>query len=206
MFTKQTFLALLAGTLAFNTLSAQQTAIDKVTEQTCNCMTQKDITEMEQAQFEQELGMCILTAASPFMTQLQEEENIDLSDPDAFQQIGNKVGAQIATSCPALFNKLMTFYGGAIETESEVRQLKVMEGTFVGIQPGKVTTIQLFDPNGTPADFLWLEAFEGGTALERNPDALKGKTMRVYYTSRLLYNAVTKNYWPQKVVERIEIR
>ncbi|HKK75146.1 MAG TPA: hypothetical protein VJ953_08750 [Saprospiraceae bacterium] len=198
------FLLLLTATPLL--LMAQQSTIDQISIETCNCMTQKDVSGMEQSQFEQELGMCMLTAATPLMTQLQEEENIDLNDPNAFQKIGEKVGAKIATSCPDLFSKMMEFYGAEVQTESEVRQLLVMEGTFAGLKTGEVARIQLSGGSGGTADFLWLEAFEGSEALEADPAALKGKAIKVFFTEKSIYNPSRKAYEAQKVVQRIEIK
>lgn len=186
--------------------TAQDSAIDQISSATCECMTQKDILGMSQPQFEQELGMCMLTAATPLMDQLQAEENINMSDEDAFQKVGEKVGAKIAVGCPQLFQKMMEFYGGEVQTQSEVRQLMVMEGTYSGVKSGEVARIQLSGANGGTADFLWLEAFEGSEVLEANPDALKGKAVKVFFSQKAIYNPDSKKYEPQKVVERIEIK
>lgn len=187
-------------------LTAQESVIDQISRETCDCMTRKEVSDMSQDQFEQELGMCMLTSATPLMAQLQEEENIDPNDPNAFQQIGEKVGSKIAMSCPDLFNKMMEFYGAEVETTSEVRQLMVMEGTYVGIKPGAVARIQLSGGNGSSADFLWLEAFEGSEVLEANPNALKGKAVKVFFTEKSFYNPSRKAYEAQKVVQKIEIK
>lgn len=202
----KTFLLLLLLTTTSFLAIAQESVIDKISSETCDCMTQKAITEMDQSLFEQELGMCMITAATPLMAQLQEEENIDLNDPNAFQKIGEKVGAKIATSCPELFTKMMEFYGVETQTAAEVRQLLVMEGTFTGLQTGEIARIQLSGANGAMADFLWLEAFEGSQALEANPNALRGKAMKVFFTEKAIYNPDSKAYETQKVVQRIEIK
>jgi hypothetical protein len=202
----KTFLCSLLLTAVSFFATAQESAIDKISSVTCDCMTKKEIADMSQSQFEQELGMCMLTAATPLMDQLQAEENIDLNDADAFQKVGEKVGAKIAVGCPQLFQKMMEFYGGEVQTQSEVRQLMVMEGTYTGVKFGEVARIQLSGANGGTADFLWLEAFEGSEALEGNPDALKGKAIKVFFSQKAIYNANSKKYEPQKVVERIEIK
>jgi hypothetical protein len=165
-------------------------------------MTQKELTNMTQDQFEQELGMCMLTAATPLMTQLQEEENIDMNDPNAFQKIGEKVGAKIAVSCPDLFQKMMEFYGS--ETTTEVRQLLVEEGTFSGLKPGDFAQIQISQANGRTLDFLWLEAFTGSNQLESNPESLQGKNVKVFYLEKSFYDPAEKAYKRKKVIQKIE--
>lgn len=182
---------------------AQESAIDKIAKETCSCMTEKDLTNLTQDQFEQELGMCMLTAASPMMSQLEQEENINMEDPNVFQKIGEKVGAKIAVSCPDLFSKMMEYYGQ--ETQTEVRQLLLEEGTFAGLKSGEFAQIQLTLANGRTADFLWLEAFEGSTSLETNANSLKGKKISVYYLERSFFDPTDKTYKSKKVIQKIEI-
>ncbi|GAB5553479.1 MAG: hypothetical protein Sapg2KO_30700 [Saprospiraceae bacterium] len=198
-------LALLLGLpfLAF----AQETALDKITEATCGCMSGKDLTQMEKAQFEQELGMCMFTAASPLMEQLQKEEGIDISNPDNFQKVGEKVGQKLATGCPTLFAKMLELYSEEVEmpADSQVRQIYLAEGTFVAVQDGPMAIFQIKTADGNVTPFLWLQAFEGSEAFQTNSGAMTGKSLKVFYEEQSLYQAKTGTYQKFNVVQKVEI-
>lgn len=203
---KITLLVLLLG-LPFLSF-AQETALDKITKATCDCMDSKDLSKLDQGQFEQELGMCMFTTATPFMEQLQKEEGIDISNPDMFQKVGEKVGQKLATGCPKLFGKMMELYSDEVEmtTTNEVRQLFLAEGSFVGIQDGPMAIFQLKTADGKVTPFLWLQAFDGAEAFQTNAAGMTGKSLKVFYEEQALFQAKTGTYQQFNVVRKVEIK
>lgn len=183
---------------------AQETALDKITKSTCDCMDGKDLSKLDKGQFEQELGMCMFTAASPLMTQLQEEEGMDISNPDMFQKVGEKV----ATGCPKLFGKMMELYSEEVEmtTTNEVRQVYLAEGQFVGVQDGPMAVFQLKTADGKVTPFFWLQSFDGSEAFQSNTAGMVGKSLKVFYEEQSFYQAKTGAYQKFKVVQKVEIK
>lgn len=188
--------------------TAQETALDKITKATCECMDGKDLTKFDQAQFEQELGMCMFTNASPYMEALQKEEGIDITDQASFQKVGEKVGQKLATGCPKLFGKMMELYSSEVETttSSEVRQVFLAEGQFVAVQDGPMAVFQIKTADGKVTPFLWLQAFEGSKAFQTNASAMAGKSLKVFYEEQELFQAKTGTYQKYKVVQKVEIK
>ncbi len=200
------FFALL-GILAFPlALSAQETAIDKITAGTCACMLKKDFREFPRQKFEEELGMCMLEAASANLSQLQAEENIQLSDQASMQQLGQKIGVKLAAACPDLFSKMMELYSDdpALQSEVSVRELKVEEGLFQSVAENGITSLVM--KNGSQdRSFLCLESFEGASLLGNAGSALAGKKIRVTYEEKELYSLQVNGYQIKRVVTKIEI-
>lgn len=187
---------------------AQETALDKITKSTCDCMEGKDLNKLDKTQFEQELGMCMVTAASPLMAQLQEEEGMDIANPDMFQKVGEKVAQKLATGCPQLFGKMMELYSEEVEmtATNEVRQVYLAEGQFVAVQDGPMAVFQLKTADGKVTPFLWLQAFEGAEAFQTNAAGMVGKTLKIFYEDQSLYQAKTGTYQKFKVVQKVEIK
>lgn len=204
---KITLFVLLLG-LPFLAFS-QEKALDKITKATCACMDGKDLSKLDRGQFEQELGLCMFTAASPLMAELQKEEGIDITDQASFQKIGEKVGQKLATGCPKLFGKMMELYSDQVEmttTTNEVRQIFLAEGQFVAIQDGPMAVFQLKTADGKVTPFLWLQAFDGSEAFQTNAAAMAGKSLKVFYEEQELYQAKSGTYQKFKVVQKVEIK
>lgn len=182
---------------------SQESALDKVTQKTCECMSAKDISKMERSVFEQELGLCMLTSATPFMADLEKEEGISATDQAGLTTLGEKVGGRLAMLCPDLLQKMMSLYAddNTVETKAEV--LKMEEGAFVSVSQGQFAQVELKGADGIVRGYYWLEAFDGSESLQGNASEKVGQMLQVTYQDRSFYDPQSGGYKNVKVIRSI---
>lgn len=185
-------------------LSAQESALDKVTDETCSCMAEKELDLNNKSKFEEELGLCMITAATPVLEQLGKEEGIDVSDQDALTKVGEKVGAKLALSCPKLFQQMMQIYADQVEVQASAETMTVVEGQFVGLAGEEFASVQLKGSDGEIRKYLWLDNFEGASLLQSGSQDQLGKTIKVYYQEKEFFRPKSGKYEQVKVIQKME--
>ena len=185
-------------------LQAQDGIIDKVSEETCTCMSGKDLSEISVEAFEQEIGLCLMNIAAKYSAEL-EAAGYDISDQNSVSKLGEQVGQQIAFNCPDVFQKMMELYGQEESTQTQVRQLARYRGTFVNMQAtGPFAVLTLQDVDGSQATFLWLEYFPGSEMFLQGTDSLKDLMLTVTYETRELFQPETGAYQAFQVINRVD--
>jgi len=183
--------------------NAQESTLDKVTLETCACMSTKDVSNMERSIFEQELGLCMLSSAAPYMDILEKEEGISTDDQASLSKLGEKVGSRLAAKCPDLLQKMMELYAdeGAIETQTEVFLQE--EGVFSSISQGQFANVLFKGADGKTRAYLWLETFEGSEILQGDGKLLAGKKAVITFQERSFFDPKSGGYQAQKVIKEI---
>ena len=185
-------------------LQAQDGIVDKVSAETCTCMSEKDLTDISVEAFEQEIGLCLMNIAAKYNAELK-AAGYDISDQNSVSKLGEQVGQQIAFNCPDVFQKMMELYGQEESTQTQVRQLARYRGTFVNMQAmGPFVVLTLQDADGSQNTFLWLEYFPGSEMFLQGTDSLKDLMLTVTYETRELFQAETGDYQAFQVINRVD--
>lgn len=183
---------------------AQEGIIDKVSTETCSCMSEKDLADITVEDFEQEIGLCLMNIAAKYDTELK-AAGYDISDQNSVSKLGEQVGQNIAFNCPDVFQKMMKLYGEEESTQTQVRQLARYRGTFVQLQTtGPFAVLTLRDADDSQATFLWLEYFPGSEMFLQGTDSLQDIMLTITYETRELFQAETGQYQAFQVINRID--
>ena len=99
-------LLLLTQTLFAQKLTKEE-LIDKLSENTCNCTTEKGITEEN---MDITLGVCILESISKYEKDVEKHfgKNI-VSNEEKMGELAEAVGSKMAFTCPAFLKIIITF-------------------------------------------------------------------------------------------------
>lgn len=198
------FFATLFSFFLISGLLAQENVVDQISEETCTCMSEKDLTGIAVEKFEQELGLCLMNVAVRYSDEL-EAMGLNISDQNAISKLGEQVGQRIALSCPDVFQKMLELYGQEESTQTQVRQLARYRGKFVDLENvGPFARLSLEDADGSQASFLWLEYFPGSEMFLQGVSSLKGQMMTVTYETRELYQPQTGGYQAFQVINRVD--
>ncbi|NRB64419.1 MAG: hypothetical protein HRU40_15560 [Saprospiraceae bacterium] len=201
-------LVLLFGLIIYSgQIIAQEGVVDKISGETCTCMNDKDLAEMERIQFETELGDCILSIASKYESALNETMGLSIQDQESINKLGGLVGRYIALNCSTLFAKMMDLYqeDDTSAEQPDKGQLMRYRGRFVVLsQEGTFATLHLRDEDNSVATFLWLAYFPGSEMFLGETSGLVNFMMTVTYANEELFDPLTKSYRVYKVIKRVD--
>lgn len=198
-------------------ISAQDDAIyNEIADKTCDCITnKKDLDTSDMEAFQNEMGMCMLTAIMEMNPTTLEKLNVDMADQTAMYDFGEKVGGLMAINCPVFMDKIMEMM---TEEDSELLELVkenkgegatkefgTVEGKFVKISGDKFATVIIKDDNGKQQELVWLKYFENSEMLIESPQKMKGKRLKVDYTEYESYLPAAKGYYKIKEIKKLEV-
>lgn len=199
------------------TIVAQDDAIyNEIADKTCTCITDKeDLNASNMEAFQNEMGMCMLTAIMEMDPTTLDKLNIDMGDQTAMYDFGEKVGGLMALNCPVFMNKIMEMM---TEDDSELLEMikenegdgstkdfGTVEGKFVKISGDKFATVIIKDDNGKQQELIWLKYFENSELLIESPQKMKGKRLKIDYTEYESYLPAAKGYYKIKEIKKLEI-
>jgi hypothetical protein len=176
-------------------VAAQAQDLDKVAEQTCECMKKKDPSKIEASMLQAEMGLCLIEAAQ------EQGLDMDFSNADAMRSLGEKVGIKMASIC---LENLMKFAGQDIGGDRVNEEM--VEGTVKSVETGDLVFIVLKETSGRESKFIWLRYFEGSDEFVENPKKLAGKNVVITYAEIEYYVPKAKDYFKQKELKSLKIK
>jgi hypothetical protein len=181
-----------------NTLVLPDPLIEKIADDSCECMTKTSLSDMNSGQIEMQMGICILQSVGKFKVEI--EKNIgQRSITDVMtEQFGEQVGLKMALVCPQIF----MFFGDYTEDVTELGY-SVELGKIKSIEKKQFNMVNLEMYDGSLLKFIWLWEFEGSEILTKNQ--YKNKWINIFYSILELYDPELKKYIPYKVIEAIEL-
>lgn len=182
-------LVLLTQTLFAQKLTKEE-LIDKLSENTCNCTTEKGITEEN---MDITLGVCILESISKHEKDVEKYfgKNI-ISNEEKMGELAEAVGAKMAFTCPA-FLKIIMKMG-----EEEAEEL-LISGNIVSTKLDQFLTFTLKEDSGKTHTILLLEDFDNSFLITDSVVKPSDKVQVSYYEADL-YDPKTKKFVAYKVV------
>lgn len=179
---------------SFAQVNSKEGVIDLLSNQTCDCLNTKDLTETN---LELTLGVCIIQSIQKNKEEVEKYfgKNI-LSDEDNMTEIAESIGVQLALECSKFTNLIsdMTY-----EDEAMDEEYLSYSGKIIAVNSDQFMTFKLKQDSGKIVTFLVLEDFDNSYLLL---DSIIQPTekVEVSYYEATLYDAKIKKFVPYNVV------
>ena len=200
---KNIFLLLL--TLISFKITAQEvtTTLDKIANETCVYVTEnkEEFSTLNSQQRLSKLGLKMLSICQKYQDDLKKEGiEIDLTDNDSSEKLGEKVGLTMVKYCP----EVLMMLAEDIEEEDEEANFQFMiEGELQSVSGDELSIITLKDISGKMQKFVWLENFSGSEKII-NSESINGLKVSVLYENIEIYSPQLKEYIVRKKITKIE--
>lgn len=174
--------------------------MDKMAEETCECVKKLDFSGMPQNQIEMNLGMCILQSINSNKVEVENQLGAFSITSIMTEEFGEKMGLQMLSFCSDFF---MDNFADEYVNEQYFSEVSVELGKIKSIEKKQFNTVNLQMYDGSVLKFLWLWDFEGSEILTKNQ--FKNKWINIIYSTIELYDPAIKKYIPYRVIEGVSI-
>lgn len=165
--------------VTFSSLSYGQDIYDKIAEETCGCTSKIDFTK-EDANFDMQLGLCILQSYSSHLKDIPENERLDFADKPKMKDFGRDIALKMVKFCPDV---IMSFGNTeSADDEEEVDSFLELKGIFTGTKIGTFLNVQIVEPNGKTNNFIILQNFDNAFLITDKVLKNKDAVTATYYT------------------------
>ena len=182
--------------LALPVKASAQDVYKLVAQETCDCITKKDLSSATKKSIELSLGLCMLESI--------QKNNIDVevSDGVAMRGFGEKVGLQMAPLCPNVFSFLTRD-----ETEQRENSLQffTVSGKIKSIDESDFLFLNLREESGKETRLIWLQYFKGSDDYIAEPRKIVGKKVSVKYQPIECYLPKAKGYYSYKQIIELPV-
>lgn len=192
------------------TVTFGQGVVKKLSDKTCKCMEKEDLDAMSSEDLQMKFGLCMVEHAMEMNTEIKEELGIDLfaGGEDAGRQLGEKVGFELAISCPAFQAQMMKMLG-----EEEGAAAETTEATAVGSATGPIkefktdgfVNVIMEGDGGRQIKFLWLRHFPGSEKLIGNMNQYVGKTVTITFQEIEVFLPKAGDYFKVKEITSLKV-
>lgn len=204
IYNMKTWINLVVAT--FSTLGIAQTApMDFVAKETCECIAQKKAEgKTSKEDLTLHVGLCLISSYDKFKDQFPKEEQINLSDDNAAEKLGEKVAMKMLSYCPETIIEL-----GMMDQEeegnvvTEETKYETVEGTIIAIEVKQFVVFKLKDKNGKQIQFLLLDYFESANVYTDGNLKVNDK-VAVSYGDVELYDPMQKEFRTYKVITALK--
>lgn len=187
-----------------------QDVLDKIAQETCDCLKGKDLSGKSEEDSNLEVGMCMMASLGEYQDKLDELE-IDITDQSSMEKFGEKVGFKMATKCPNTLMEIGMMRSETTTTSTTTKTIsatsemvQVISGTIKGMEGEEFSVLVLQDDTGREQKFLWLRYFEGSEKLATEAKSLMGKKVKIKFSSMEVYSPKLKEYIARKELKGIE--
>jgi hypothetical protein len=187
-----------------------QKTLDKVVNETCDCMNKAPIKDnMNGDEFQEMIGTCLTKPLGDNYEKLCKELKIvNDGSTESYQQLGQKIASKLLSDCPKFMELSM-------KVEDNKTKQKNIDGTINAEEIGKTGTatgvvksidkkdfylISITNTTGSKESFIWLRYFTGSSNFENNPAAQVGKNITVTYREIKLYSPTEADYITYKEI------
>jgi len=165
--------ALLMIMFVFSSFIQAQDVLDKVSDETCECIEKKVKGKMDSDQLTMVLGLCMLDASSGYKKEIKKKYKIDLTNENEFTEFGEILGERLATRCDKFMEIVFEMMS---DDESEIgNEIKKELYEEIGVEEVD-EVIEANSPNQRTAEIL--EIKEGNILLLKCK--IDGKLVDVY--------------------------
>lgn len=226
--------ALLLILPVYTTLAQSQPVTDAVLEEVCDCI---NADETEIIDFNGYMDLINKCAAMPIYlhaNELADEMNIETGSLMMYEEVGERLGTQLALSCP----KMITIIGNVMQNDADFgdnimdnynermemlsafdsgeddfdyssfaeTNYRQLEATGVvkSVSVEFPCAIMLETDEGETLQFYWLEYIGEDDEYRDNPGLLVGKTITLSYDEMEVYVPARKSYGTKRVIYLLE--
>jgi hypothetical protein len=179
-----------------------QSYMDKIVKNSCDCIATISDT-LDNTEYTQKLGLCMMTAAEPYRKQLKKDHNIDFNniDRDGYR-LGTLIGTKMAGVCPEFIvaaskRTRSKNTDGTAEEEFEGIVTKVEKDFFV--------SISVRDEEGRTSKFYWLTFVQSNYELIEKYESLVGKSVGLVFSNREYFDPKIGEYRKFAVIKELEV-
>ena len=198
-------LLIIAVMFGLNVAAQTEKQIDRVTESTCECLQNKDIDAGDMNRLQVELGVCMLAAMG------ENNISLDVGDQGEMTKFGEKIGAQLAYTCPKFLELIGEMADENPEAfndlldDSDEPSLEVSSGTVLEINSDDFVTLRITNVSGKKETFFWMQHFQGSDLLENGGSAILKKNVYIEYETIEVYSAKIEDYTDLKIIRFLSI-
>ena len=188
-----------------NVVAQTEKQITKVTNSTCECLQDKGIESGDMNKLQMELGICMLAAMG------ENNISIDVNDPSEIESFGEKIGIQLAYSCP----KFLEIIGEMVEEDPDMLNnimdardepsLEISTGIVSEVKSDDFVTLKIKNISGKKETFFWMQHFEGSSLLENGGSAILQKNVYIEYETIEVYSPKLEDYIDLKIIRFLSI-
>ncbi|MBK6834107.1 MAG: hypothetical protein IPG89_07460 [Bacteroidetes bacterium] len=182
----KTLTIIFALLLFVSTNAFSQKTLDKVVNETCDCMNKAPIKDnMNGDEFQEMIGTCLTKPLGDNYEKLCKELKIvNDGSTESLPTTRSKIASKLLSDCPKFMELSM-------KVEDNKTKQKNIDGTINAEEVGKTGTatgvvksidkkdfylISITNTAGSKESFIWLRYFTGSSSFENNPAAQVGKT------------------------------
>lgn len=178
-----------------------QAMLDTLAQETCECVSQKNLEGLDEAALNMELGLCIMQGLNTHEGKLGDDLKVDIADQESMRKLGEQIGLRMANRCPDILMMIVSAKG----QKANANNGTVLTGTIKAIDGEEFGRIILVDETGREHKLLWLRYFKGSDQLVADATLFIGKKARVEYETIECYLPKVKEYSNRKEVKSLEI-
>ena len=188
-----------------NVVAQTEKQLTKVTNSTCECLQDKGIESGDMNKLQMELGICMLAAMG------ENNISIDVNDPSEIESFGEKVGMQLAYSCP----KFLEIIGEMVEEDPDMLNdimdardepsLEISTGIVSEVKSGDFVMLKIKNVSGKKETFFWMQHFEGSSLLDNGGSAILQKNVYIEYETIEVYSPKLEDYIDLKILRFLSI-
>ena len=182
--------------------SQREELVDLLAQETCTCLEEKDPAELQAANLEMTVGLCILNSFSEHADDFPDLD-LDIGSTSAMEQLGEEIGFRMFNYCPAILMQLAT-EGGMLEDDVDDIDMIAppppppsmiqTTGTLERIEGKELAMVVVRNSSGDRESFLWLEPFPGSHVLLGQQNQWEGSSVTIYAVEVELYNPTRGGY------------
>lgn len=184
---------------------------DLVAQETCDCMSTKDVSKMNSSDIEMNLGLCMIGSFSAHSDVLGDD--FDLGNSEGLEKMGEKIGLIMFSKCPQILMAVAASMGGEgddpeiaamMEEEMAWEGGEELSGTLMSMtSTGDVNFLTVRDEEGVEHELMWLRYFEGSEALLEDSKSGVGRKATIYWVPMECYSAKEKDYRFRKEIRSL---
>lgn len=183
--------------ILFSFTCYSQEILDTITQETCDCISGKNLDNLDIENLNVELGFCMIESLNRHEN-ASKELNINIYDAEGMTQFGEKVGARMAIKCPEVMSRIVAANNRQATSQNQ------LEGTIVRIEGNEFGFVVLRDAQAREHKLLWLRYFKNSEQLANNPRQMIGKKVRISFETIECYSPSERDYFERKEIRGLE--
>ncbi len=170
----------------------------------CNCLSKLDMNKIKtKKEATDALTNCIIVHSDLIM-KLAEEKGVSVTDADAMNNIGIKIGKNLFLEKCEAFTQISLKLAGDDKNDDQNVELTI-EGTFKRIDQKGFNYFVLNNGQNTETSFIWLKQFPGSENFMGDVTKYKGKKLKIKYDEIEVYLPIAKGYYKVKEILSVDV-
>lgn len=186
--------------------SFSQDVMDKITNETCECIKAKnlDLEKVEASELQMQLGLCMMQSYSNHKDKLPKSKRVLLDNDEQMEKFGEEIGMKMITYCPDI---LLAIGKNEIDKNEANEVVDVLSlsstGQLIERKTDGFLTIRVKEESGRINDFILVKNFDNAYLI--SDDVLKVNTkVKVDFYYEDIYDSKLNKFVNSKVLLDIQ--